>query len=75
MMGFEGGTMEVRCPHHIILREHAHSMTTADVNLDYLVKAAFMSFFYYKCTFHSFHNLSFYKQVTKFGPHSKDGGN
>lgn len=45
MMGFEGGTMEVRCPHHIILREHAHSMTTADVNLDYLVKAAFMSFF------------------------------
>lgn len=44
MIGSEGGTTEVRCPHHIILRVHAHSMTTGDANLDYLVKVSVYGF-------------------------------
>ena len=36
--------MEARCPHHIILRGHAHSMTTSDANLDYLVKVSVFGF-------------------------------
>lgn len=55
MMGSEVGTMEVSClSHHIILRAHALSMTTGDINLDYLVKVVFMSFLHCKVPFSFF---------------------